>query len=812
MSERFWEPWRAWRGLWRRRAFTAGIVVPLALAIGATVAVFTVVRSVLLAPLDFPRSDRLVSIRHQMPDGSELLLSTGSYLDLQDFGRVDGNGLFDSLAAYRRVDATLVGSGDPTTVESVQVTPSFFEVLSVAPGLGRPFEPGMDRIPAPTESLLDHGSFAVLSHHLWRTRFGADPSVVGRTLELDHRALEIVGVMPEDFEFPADGDVFVPLGFGEAARQDHGGYYLETLGRLADGISLQRVRNDTADLAARLRASAPASSADLELKIVPLKDLLVEDLDLGLWLLFGISALVLVLVATNAAQLFLAHCLREQQAMAVRLALGAGRRHIAERILSESLVLSLLATVLGSSSAIVLLQGLMRMAPADLLAGRDIGFGFAGVVFALLIAVGVGAVLAVAPTLYLSRSGGLPRRLIEGGRAQSSGRGRRRLQDAMLACQIALAIILTHATVLMTQSYLGLQARPLGFEPEGVVALTLNLPPERYSDEESLRSFGRRVVREIAAVPGVMTSGLGLRLPVVDGSGGIWFRTPSQQADAAYAATLHTVDAGFLDTLGMPILRGRGVSAADHAGSQPVVVINRCLAESYFPGRDPVGQTLILTPWPDQPWTVVGMVANLPQGGLKKAAEPAIFVPFDQLPLSRLQVVAKVEGHPEQAFSDLRRAVWNVDSGLGIQSVAGLDGLLASALLADRFSAGLVGLYSLLGMVLVALGLFAVTAFFVESRRAEIGVRLALGSNPSTLPMWVLRKGSGRFLLGCGAGLFGAVLLADRMQAHLFQIEALDPVLLLSSVVLPACIVLPAHWLPARRAAGTDPAEVLRRR
>ncbi len=800
----------AWRGLWQRKMLSAMMIVPLALGIGATVTTYTVVQEVLLAPLDFPQSDQLISIRHSTTEDTTLRLSPANYLDLVDSNLAGPNGALSSVGAFQRLDVTVVGLGDPITVDAARVSPTFFQVLETMPSLGRPFTEDMTRVPEPAETILDHGAYTILSNTLWRTRFGARQTVIGETLMVNDRPLEIVGVMPEGFDFPAEVEVFLPLGFGEIAARDRGGYYLETLARLADGATLKAADAEAAVFAQTLRELAPRSNSDIGLRLLSLKEHLVEDLDLGLWLLFGISALILLLVAANSAQLFMARGLERHQDVAVRLALGAGRGDIAKRFLAESLTLALVATVLGLLTAWSLLGFLLAASPPELFAGRTISLDLDSLIFSVLLGLIAGGIVGAAPSIYLSRPGSLPRRLTEGGRAQSVGRGQRWIQDGMLIAQLALVVILVHTTYMMLDSYSKLRAVPLGFSPEGVVAVNLTLPWERYPDDPSLRLFSDRVVSEISALPSVTSAGLGLRLPVVDAPGGVWFHLDGADQEESHPATFHAVDPGYLSSLKVPILRGRGIDESDHAEGAPVVVVSRTLAEQFFPDRDPIGQTLILTPWPDLRHTIVGLTADLPQGGLKRETEPAIFVPFAQIPMDRIRLLARVQGDPETAIASLRQAVWNVDPNLGIQSIGTLESELETTMLPDRFSTVLLGIYGFFGVLLVASGIFGVVSFFVESRRAEIGIRSALGGSPGSLVVWVLRHGAKRAAAGTALGVAGALAVAYRISKDLFQVDPWSFEPFLFSLLSLSLVITAAHYWPARRAVRTDPAIVLR--
>ncbi|RMH20989.1 MAG: ABC transporter permease [Acidobacteria bacterium] len=796
------------RGLWRRRGLATMIVLPLALGIGATVAIYTAVQDVLLAPLDFPRPERLVSVRHSSPEGDGTLrLSPANYLDLESW---DG-GAFDGVAAYQAVDATLLGQGDPITLNAVRVTPSFFRVMAIPPALGRPFDDAMARVPVPAETILDHGAYVILGHGVWQKYFGGRASVVGETVTIDDRRLQVVGVMPEGFRFPAQAEIYLPLGFGEIALEDRGGYYLETVARLADGVTMDQAQRNADLLATRLQEAAPRINGDLGLSLIPLRDFLVDDLELGLWLLFATSALILLLVAANSAQLFLAHGLERQRDVAVRLALGAHHRDVVKRFLLESTALAFASTLLGLVLADLGLDLLVALAPAELFADRAVGLDLGSLTFALVVGLSTGVLVGLAPALYLSRIRSLPERLAEGGRSLSLGRGQKLLQDGMVVAQLSLAVVLVHVTYLMVMSYHELRSVPLGFDPEGVVTVDVTLPWERYEDEDSMRFFVERVAAELAAVPGVSAAGVGLRLPVIDSGGGIWIQVDPNRPDEIHAVTFNAVDPGFLRTLEVALLRGRGLEPTDRAGAPPVAVISRALAQRFFPGRDALGETLVLTPWPERRFEVVGIVEDVPQGGLKHEPSPAVYVPYAQTPMDRLRLVAKVGGDPRLAFPALRAAVWSVDPSLGIRRVATVDSLLETVLLPDRFSTTLLGIYGLFGAILAASGIFGVMAFFAESRRVEIGLRLALGGTPRDLIAWVVSRAAGRAVLGLGLGVAGALALGIAIADRLFRVEPWSPLPLALSLLSLLSIVSLAHFLPARRIVRHEPASVLHR-
>ena len=808
MTRSAWDGMRRFRGLWRQKSWVAMIVLPLALGIGVTIAVFTIAQDVLLAPLRFPAPEQLVSLQHSIPgEEGTLRLSPANYLDLE----AASPSSFASLAAYEPIAATLIGQGDPLNLDAVRVSPSFFDVVAVMPQIGRPFDRTMARLPETEGIILDHGSTVILSHRLWKSRFGGDESVVGAVVTLDARRLEVVGVMPRDFDFPAGADLYLPLGFGEVAPHDRGGYYLEAIARLAEGRRLEQARVESEALMAGLRQAAPRINEKLDLSVLSLRDRLVEDLELGIWLLFGVSSLILLLVSANSAQLFWARGLERQRDLAIHLALGASRGSLIRQFLAESLGLATLATVLGSLLAWFGLDALVAVIPEGLFAGRPVELDAGSLPFIVALGLLVGLAVGLAPILALTRLRSLPRRLAEGGRSQSLGRGQKAIQDVMVIAQLALAMMLLHTTYLMLASYVELRSVPLGFDPEGVVTLDTTLPWEGYEDEATMRLFAERAVAEIASRPGVRSAGLGLRLPVVDGAGGVWVRTDPSETEAAHPSTFHTVDSGFLPTLGVGLVRGRNIDPGDRSGTAPVAVVNQTFVRHHFAGLDPLEQTITLTPWPELQFQIVGIAQDVPQGGVGRQMAPAVYVPYAQVPMERLRLVARVDGDPERAVPTLAAAVWDVDPTLGFRVSATLNARLEKVLLPARISTTLIGFYGVFGALLAATGVFGVIAFFVESRRSEISIRLALGSQPRSLLVWVFRKALARTAVGLGLGVLGAVVLAIAMTEQLFGgISWSLPSLLLSLCGLATVVAL-AQFFPARRAIRVAPTASLLR-
>ncbi len=803
----------AFRSLRREPRFFMIAVLLLAVGIGANSAMLGVIRNLLLAPLGFPQSDSIVVVNQRIPRlGGAVPFSSGNFLDLTQQTQA-----LEKLAAIQRVNATLTERGDPAVLDIARVTPSYFDALTVRPILGRPLRPE-DAIPAdPSGMILGQGPLAILSHELWSTRFGADEQAIGSFAVLDGVAHEIVAVMPADFRPPGPADIWTPLLFGQVAPYDRGGFRLQVLARLKAGAGLEQARQEADAIALRLGKVVPAINDGLALEVNRLQEVLTGDIRPVLWILYGISALVLAVICANVGNLMLAKASSRQKEIGVRVALGAGGRSIVRQLLAESLLIAWAGGLIGALLAFVGLAALSGSLPSGFAAAATSGFSWMIPALCLAIATVSGAVFGLTSALWLLRPN-LRELLVEGGRGLSANRRQRLLQDALVVAQLALSVVLLLSTALMVRSYWQLASLDLGFQPQRLVTLDLTLPQRNFSSSGSMIGFVDRAVEELHSIPGASTAAASLRLPVLDFGGGVWFHEGrarsqedwSQGKVKSHSATFNVVTPAYFRTLGIPIVRGRGLGPQDRAGSAEVVVISQRLAERYFPDSDPVGRFLVLTAWRGVSRQIVGVVGDVRQGGLKADPAPAVYVPYRQLPFARLRFSVSMKGEAEAALTQARARIWSIDSGLGFESSGTMAQRLEAVRRPDRLALALVAAFGVIGMLLAAAGVYASTAYLVDLRRPEFGIRMALGGRSGHIVGNVLKGGSTRCLIGLSLGMGAGLAASQLSQRLLFEVSPLDPWAFAASMALMATAALMAMYLPARRAARIDPNTVLR--
>ncbi len=793
------------RSIIRRPAFLAATVLPLACGLGAAVAVFSLVHRLLLGPVGLPDADRVVALAQNLPElGGTVPMSAASLLTVTEHQRA-----FENVASYQVGDRTLTERGEPARITVASVTPSFFALGRTAPALGRLLNEEDARLGSAASAIFGDGAVAVLSDSLWRSRFGADPAVLGQGVVLEGKRYEIVGVMPTDFRYPVEAQVWVPLGFGGLAPQDYGGFYFQTIARLRPGVGIEQAGRDLAGIAERLRPAAPSITRGLSFEAETLRESLVGDRRTPLLLLFGLTLVIVLGVSANTAQILLARTLARQRDLALRLVLGASQGQVSRLVLVEGLALSLLGWGLGVLLAGAVLAFFGRAVPLRDLGLDGLALNGPAVAFSLALALTCGLLLGIIPSITLRRVS-LQTHLREGATQASSGPRQRSVQRLLLASQLALALVLVASGIFLFASFSRLQSVELGFNPENVTAVDLDLSPETY-DPARLRTFVAQATEALGSMSGATAAGAALRLPVLDEGGGIWFNLPDRpDLGTQISATFSPVSPGFFPALRMPILAGRDFQAQDREGGEPVAIIDETLARQFFGSQDPVGRSLVLTPWPDVRRRIVGVVPSVKFGGLRGEPSPTVYVPMDQLPFGRLRLVVRTEARPEAVLGTLRERIWEIDPGLAFDAAGLYENRIAELASPDRWALRLVLALAVLGLLLSATCVYAATTHLVTQRFREWGIRLALGSSPSGIIRQVLSERLPDLAIGLVLGLAGVWLISRWARLVLYEVSPLDPGLIAASVVVLAGAALLAIWLPARRAVRIDPITILR--
>ena len=785
------------RSALRTPGSSAVVVLTLAVAIGANTLVFSVVHGILVRPLPYPQPDRLVRIFETAPGQPDELRSVAHPTLAEWQGSVRP---FERLALFGPWSVDLAGEGRPEQLSGAAVTGEFFRVFGVAPAVGRDFLPA---------ELRPHGPRAiVLADALWRRRFGGDPLILGRALDLSGQTFQVVGVMPPGFAYPSSAEFWVttavdPEHDARAAR------HLSAIARLRPGARLEEA---TAELAARegaLGLRMPESYAGFGVKLYPLREWIVGDSRPALRALFAAVAAVLAIACANIANLMLHRALRRQREIAVRSALGAGRGRLARHLLAESLTLALLGGGLGVVLANAGLH-LFRVAAADRFPRvAEIALDGRVLLFTLAVAVATGLLVGLLPALH-AQSPHLSGSLAAGARTHSADPSRGRLRRALVVLQTAIAVALLVVAGLLVRTLLRLNAADSGLDTERLLTFHVGLPPEQQEDEIYVVSFYRQLQERLAAVPGVAAVGLASRLPLSGEDHSSSFRLPGEPADPARrrSAQDRAVSAGWFATLRVPV-RGREFASSDGVTAPPVAMVNESFARSVFPGKDALGQWFL--PGRDgTPHQIVGIAGDTRQFGLDTPAEPEFYLPQDQDPWPFLSVVVRTRGEPRSLLPALERAVWSLAPAMPLTDVRTMDEMQAASLAPRRWNALVLAAFALVALALAAVGTYSVMAHLVGERRREMGIRLALGASPAGLLGSTLTQGLRLAIAGTVLGSLGAVGAAGALRKLFFGVGAADPLTFVAVALLVAASVVLASLLPARRAATVDPMQALR--
>jgi putative ABC transport system permease protein len=798
------------RQIKRSPGYAVVAVLTLALGIGANTAIFSVVNAVVLRELPYPQPDRLMVASLVNVHDPALPYSYGvaDYLAARE-----GQRSFKDFAAVTWADTiTYTGGAEPERLHGTRVSAEFFTALGVHPALGRAFAPGED---AP-----GHTREVVLSHRFWQQRFGADPAVIGRALSLDGESFSVVGVLPADFHFDAfgatdNGDVW-PL-MRIAPRNVRYPFGLRTIGRLKPGITLAQARTDLSAIARDMQRRFPNS--DLSgASIQPLKTQIVGSVRPALLILLAAVGLVLLIATVNVANLAVSRTTTRDRELAIRAALGASRGRVARQVLTESVLVAAFGGTLGLFLAYWGVRAIVTLAPGGL--PRLTAIAVDGQVLAFTMAVSLlsGLLFGLAPAVH-----GFGRHIEEtlrgGAQNLAEQRGRRGLRHALVVVEVSLSLVLLIGAGLLLKSFERLTNTSPGFNPKPLATALISLPRARYQDEKRIVSFYGELLDRVQHSPGVRSASISMSLPpdLLNMRNPFWVpNEPIVPGNSLPSAVETTVSPGYLQTLGVPLLRGRWFEESDRGRSDQILVINDALARRYFRGQDPIGQRIKTgDPNPDSPWeTIVGVVADIKYEGLDGAPEPTLYVPYFQAywpSFSReMFLVARTSGDPKAIASSLRTAMLALDRDLPPAEVHTMKELLADSVAQPRFRTLLLGIFAGMALLLSAVGIFGVMAYLVSRRTQEIGVRMALGASRGEVRRMILGEGLRVTLIGIAIGLVGAFASGRLIKGLLYGVGPADPATFAGVSLLVIVVALIACYLPAHRATQVDPMIALR--
>jgi putative ABC transport system permease protein len=796
------------RTMRRTPALAGAALLTLALGVGANTAIFSAVNAVILQPLPFPGASQLYMLWEENPEKGwhQQVAAPANMLDWRE-----QVGAFADVMAYADGfgTATLTAAGEPLIVQPTFGTGNFFAVLGVRPALGRAF--------TEAETWRTGQPVVVLSHRLWRDRFGSDPAVIGRTIELDGTRTQIVGVMPAGFAFPSETtDLWQPTAWNPASREQvffRRAHWLRVVARVEPGVSERAANAQLQAVVNRLKRDYPETNELMGAGMTPLHEFLVGDTRLPLLVLLGAVALLLLIACANVGNLLLVKASGREREAALRLALGAGRRRLVRQALTESLVLSLMGGAAGMALGWWGTRALQALQPAGMLRVSEFAFDWTVLAYVLAITTVSGLLFGIAPALWSSRRSPSDA-LKDGGRGGSEGRRMRRWGERLVIGEVALALMLSIGAGLFVRSLLQLRQVDPGFDPNGVLSARIGLPGARYDTPAKTNGFFTQLEERLRGIPGVASVGAVSQLALT-GSGYTSDFTiagwPAGQYGSEVAHRRITPD--YFKTMKTPVIRGRTFSADDRPDGPQVVIINEALARQYFRGQDPVGQRITFDRVPDSTsvWnTIVGVVASQHQTTLSADPQIEVFEPVQQSPTNTMSMVIRTAGNPASLGPAVRRVVAEMDRSLALESVRTMNAVHAGSLARERFLTTLLLVFAGVGLALAVVGVYGVMAQMARRRVREMGIRLALGAQANDVRWLVVRNGLRLVTVGLVIGTAGALVATRTIQTLLFGVAARDPV---TFVLVPTVLVstaLLATWVPAMYASRADPATALR--
>jgi putative ABC transport system permease protein len=804
------------RSLRMTPAFSAIAVLTLALGIGANTAIFSVINGVLLRPLPFPHAERLARISTRFT-GFGFDYSSLSEPELLDFQRETRS--FEVVAGFASRGYGMTGEGEPERVGGLRATATIFRVLGIQAARGRVF--------LPEEDAPGHDGVVVISDALWRRRFGADPAIVGRTIALNGIRRTVVGVLPRSFDFrdlaSRVTDVIVPLALNLDTLSGRSAHYLEAIARLKPGVPVERASAEAATIAARLTKAYPSNYPEklgFGATVRGLRDSWVGSMRPALLVLAGAVGFVLLIACANVANLLLARGEARQRELAIRVALGAGRARIVRQLLTESVLLALVGAAVGLLLAPWGVNALLSVNPQGLPLVQRVSVDVPVLAVTLVLTLATALLFGMMPALEASRAD-VHVVLKEGGRGTAGGRRGQRTRAALVAGQVALAVVVVTGAGLLLKSFWRLQRVDPGFDSSSALAFDLALPAARYKSDSQVVAFYERLLERLAALPGVEAAGAVTIMPL-SGETSNWDieieGRPETAAAAPVSPNFQIVAGDYFRTMRIPLRQGRAFLPSDDGRATPVVVINEMLAREQWPGRSALGARIrVRGSTPAYPWmTVVGIVADSRQRSLRQAARAEYFLPVAQAPTSAggawggMTLIARTRAEPASLAASARRATWSIDPDLALANVRTLRELVADSVAQPRFTMLLVLIFGAVALVIAAIGVYGVVAYSVSRRTREVGIRLALGARPVDVVRLIVSQGMVVAGVGIALGVSGALVITRALAKLLYGVSATDPWTFAAIALLLAAVAAVATYLPARRATRIDPTLALR--
>jgi putative ABC transport system permease protein len=797
------------RSLLKHPGFTAIVVVTLAVGIGASSAIFSVVNTVLLRPLPYVRAERIVAIQELTQDGKRVQVTPANFLDWRA-----QNTVFDQLAAILTRPANLALADQAERINLAMTSANFFSVFGTEPEHGRFF--------IPADEQAGHAPIVVVSHGLWQRRFAGEASLVGKPITLDGVNYTVVGITPAGFQYPDKTDVWVPpfklapaLNERMDPTQVRGFGMLAAVALLKPGVSLTQAASEMETITARLRQQYPDTNNRRFNRVVSLHTHLVGETGPMLLLLFGAVSFVLLIACANVANLLLASAATRRKEMAIRTALGASRLRVMKQLLTESLMLALAGGAIGLLLALWGVALITKLLPQDFPRAGEINLDSRVLGFTLVASVLTGILFGLAPALQISKTD-VQESLKESGRGASSSRRHNRLRNLLIVGEVALSVVLLVGAGLLFRSFLQLQSVNTGFTSQQVLTLQLSPAGSKYRRDADYVSFYSQVMQRVSAIPGVEAVGAINTLPLDKGPTA-GFRIegrPPLTVDKWPGANYRSVSPDYFRSMNIPVVQGRAFNERDAETAPLVTIINQALSSHDFPNEDPIGKRINLgnTDAKGQPvwWQIVGVAANVRSLELREEAAPEFYLSSLQDTFSNMFVVVRTSVEPTSVAASVRRAAAEVDKSAAVSDVKTMEHIVNDAVTQPRFNLFLLGLFSGIALLLSAAGIYGVTAYSVTQRTHEFGIRMALGAQVGDVLKLIIRQGMLLISVGIAVGLLASFALTRLLRTLLFGVSVTDPLTFVAITLLLSVVALVACYIPARRATKVDPLIALR--
>jgi putative ABC transport system permease protein len=799
------------RKLLRTPGFTAVVVGTLSLAVGATTAVFSIVNGVLLEPLSLREASRVVSVSSVGRDGKRNAMSLPDFLDYRAQSK-----LVAAMSAMDGGTHNLTGTGgEPVRLTGARVNANFFDVVGVSPILGRGFVRGDDEKGA--------ARTVVLSEGLWRSQFGSDPAVIGRQLMIDGRPHSVIGIVPR-IEIPRDNDVWLPLipENGEDDPSSRGAHFLGGVGRLAPGASVERAAVELSQIARRLAQQYPESNANFGATVVPLREAIVGNVRPALLVMLAGVGFVLLIACANVANLLLVRASTRETEIAVRTALGAAKRQLVRQLVTESMLLALGGTLVGTALAAWAVDAVKAFGPRGVPRLDNVTIDARVLVFSVVVAILTGLLFGIVPAFHAAKTN-VGQMLKESTRGSSGRRGTRRARNALVVAEMALAVILLIGAGLLARSFVSLTNVDTGYRAENVVTMSVVLPSTKYPWDQEAINFVHQVLDRVRQLPEVQSAAVAFGRPLDENGARVTFeRTdrPPSTPDKRLVADVRVVTPEFFSTLRIPIVAGRGLQTTDAPDAPPVVVVSQAFVKQFYPHENALGKRIVLG-WGRQRSAnkadtvnaggeIVGIVGDVKAYGANQAAPSTVYLPFDQAPLSDASVLVRSTASTALTINGTRAAIKEVDGDLPIFDIKKMTDVVNESVAQPRFYAILLGSFAGIALLIAALGIYGVISYAVTQRTRELGIRIALGAQRERVLRLVIGQGLTLTLCGIAVGIVGAFMLTRLLATMLFGVAPADPLTFVGVATMFVLVAGLASYLPARRAAGVDPIIAMR--